>query len=87
MYTPGPWGFEEVEDGYDVGSDETCTAIAKVNRLSDAYLIAAAPDLLNAAEQALSDLVWIEEQDPRTNLRASILLLRAAIAKATQKEE
>jgi hypothetical protein len=40
-------------------------------------------DLLNAAEQALADLVWMEGVGPAgTNLQASIILLRHAIAKA-----
>lgn len=47
------------------------------------HMIAAAPELLRAAQDALSDLVWIEKNTPGSNFQASIILLRAAIAKAT----
>lgn len=52
----------------------------------DRPLLAAAPDLLNAARQTLSDLKWLEGQDKRNNFQASIILLRHAIDAATQGE-
>ncbi len=48
----------------------------------DARVIAAAPKLLRAAEQALSTMEWAEANVPGTNLQSDIILLRAAIAEA-----
>jgi hypothetical protein len=88
MHTPGPWGLEEVEDGYNVGSDETCTAIAKVDRLSDAYLIAAAPYLLEALQTALAIIRCQKIKDGNDPAWDGIIeIADSAIAKATGKEE
>lgn len=45
-------------------------------------MYAAAPEMLNACKQALDDFVWIEKTVPKSNFQSSILLLKAAIAKA-----
>jgi len=49
----------------------------------DARLIAAAPDLLRAAQQAEADMAWAEAAVHGTNFQSALILLRAAIAKAT----
>ena len=74
-------GFEmrtkEVDLIDDSGNIDMIALLANI-RLCDA-----APDLLSAAEQSLSDMEWIQSTGPRgTNLQSSILLLRSAIAKA-----
>lgn len=93
-HTPGPWSWvltnqglhlkSDVQSGYFATLEGACKAAMhfEPEGEANAQLIASAPDLLNAATQALSDLEWIESQDEKTNLQASILLLRAAIDKA-----
>ena len=92
-YTPGPWevskyasSYDDTDDNYSVGYNDTdgdYWDIAKLeplraNRLADARLIAAAPELLAACIDALE----VEEnmaQCPDSELAKR---LRAAIAKA-----
>jgi hypothetical protein len=49
---------------------------------AEATLYAAAPDLLIAAQEALSDFEWIERTIPKSNFHASIIRLRLAIQAA-----
>lgn len=46
------------------------------------HLIAAAPDLLHAARQALGTLEWAEKNVSGTNLQSDIILLRRAVSMA-----
>lgn len=88
-HTPGPWVV--VEEPYDPEHDLFCRSIysegynglliARADQdfsKADARLIAAAPELLEAADEALRCISNID------NAHASVRLLRAAIAKATQ---
>jgi len=94
-YTKGPWvatlGMSGLirgirgEGGKNVVNFNGISAPASEEGQDNARLIAAAPELLEAARQALSDLEWIEKQKAGTNMQASILILRAAIAKAEGK--
>lgn len=90
-HTPGPW----IDDGHD-GKDTQIVnskwgAVAHViyngdcsQRVANARLIAAAPELLQALEDVILD--W-ETQAAITNANMpSISTARAAIAKATGKE-
>jgi hypothetical protein len=56
-YTPTPWEVTEMVSGYTVRSTNDKYAvskgIAKVDSKGDAYLIAAAPELLEVAKQFL----------------------------------
>ena len=95
-YTKGPWVVSStflVCAKPSAAIVANCTPLVEIPELSipmdevadNARLIAAAPELLEAARQALSDLEWIEKQKAGTNMQASILILRAAIAKAEGK--
>lgn len=84
-HTPGPWVVDGDDDGLFIrmealsGKDEYLAIYASDNpeqREADAFLIAAAPDLLDACEEAVDAL---EAYAP--NLKV-IATLEAAIAKA-----
>lgn len=94
-HTPGPWELCRRGQLHGVRhvSDDGCpTDICRVDWFvstgqdtraeANGRLIAAAPELLRAAEQAEEDMTWAEAAVPGTNFQASIILLRAAIAKA-----
>jgi hypothetical protein len=67
------------KDGYGILScDGKCNSPLEVNK-ADAYLIAAAPDLL----EALTDLVCLYSPDSQ---EAEVIAARAAIAKATGEQ-
>lgn len=71
-------------DGIRKGFDD---ALPKAQELAaNARLIAAAPDLLEAAIQAekVIDILWVSHHSNRTD--AALDLLRAAIAKATGEQ-
>lgn len=55
-HTPGPWTVEEGVHGTRILSDEELVA-ESVCHAADAHLIAAAPELLEAAKEALSNLL------------------------------
>ena len=103
-HTPGPWTYRDTDnDAFEISTDGThyyregiatvWSAAATYTDLrntgeANARLIAAAPDLLEAA-QALTDLLLYtavrpKEAQPETNRRVDALL--AAIAKATGVE-
>ncbi len=92
-HTPGAWTIERTEGGtcgphWLIRASNQCVGHfydeggACPNGGGNARLIAAAPDLLNAAMQALSDLQWLQDLTPETDLRSSILLLEHAIENA-----
>lgn len=88
QYTPGPWTPKEHADssGIYIETDEgDACAISggRRNGITDkqranARLIAAAPELLAACQSAV-----ISMQDLTPQMKASLRMLRAAIAKAT----
>jgi hypothetical protein len=57
--TPGPWIFEERVAGFDILAPESVYYVAEylgvdcgvIDNIADAYLIAAAPELLEALEK------------------------------------
>ncbi len=76
-------------DGRDRGDIDACTEPtpeAKQAMIDDAKFIVTAANahgyLMAAAEQALSDLLWIESVAPKSNFQSTILLLRNAIGRA-----
>lgn len=92
-HTKGPWSVspDNPKAGeYDIVSDEwfiagTYGGCDEVNGKANAHLIAAAPDLLEAAQSALELLTCVEME--RVKIRgkaADIKALKAAIAKATE---
>lgn len=96
-HTPGPWTIIPTQDGEsdhilgDNGDSIVCTTHhpsmgRSIVNTADAYLIAAAPDLLAACEAALS-LMPTGEYTPNQEAKQEALIvrkqLRAAIAKAT----
>jgi len=91
-YTPGPWKIGAYESGkmaVDGANGEELTGFIEP---ADAILIAAAPDLLEAAKLALQSAEsWIHDQLDGTSLLESALAelepVRAAIAKATGGQE
>lgn len=94
-HTPGPWEVVELVDGYDIRSPESRCRIATasdpeavwgaIGREEDACLIAAAPELLEALEEAVA---WIEDDrfDDAYIAEGWYHEARAAIAKAKGEE-
>ena len=90
MHTPGPWFVDlhsgpgaplvRREDGHPICLLESVRTGAAERPVANARLIAAAPDLLEAAKDALAELYRISPS------RASPKL-RAAIAKATLPQQ
>ena len=81
-YTAGPWSIV----GGTVGTSTYCVATigyADGAQRRNAQLIAAAPDMLQALEDAELEMMLSEECDPSPALEA----VRAAIAKATILKE
>lgn len=82
-HTPGPWVVQEYSDGFGVSAiadddlEAICTMIVPINgdEESNARLIAAAPELLEALELALS----FDKPDYKGGWEQKA---RAAIAKA-----
>lgn len=87
-HTPGPWNVKQGSMCYHVVSQDDkfhtgCICFGDADPKGNAMLVAAAPDLLNAAEQALSDLRWIKKNmGKKANFDSSIKVLRFAIRKA-----
>jgi hypothetical protein len=90
-HTPGPWIVYEFVDGYDIRAPEAECYVATasdpeavwgaIGREEDAYLIAAAPELL----EALENLLKVHEGEGGTQYNAADMA-RAAIAKAKGEE-
>lgn len=89
-HTPGPWRVDIHPSG---GAWLVRPAVCyEIDNKANARLIAAAPDLLEAAQLALMIAEsWIHDQLDGTRLLDSALLnlapVRAAIAKATSKDD
>lgn len=94
-HTPGPWehtGQGDIvgkeDNGYGLGYVDVCSVYLRAVRgrtNANARLIAAAPDLLEALEDALSDYdAWMKDADvtPNESLLAWTNKARAAIASA-----
>ena len=85
-YTPGPWEIEDCSNGGKVvkrgGPGKVLQSHIQVIPDDDAYLIAAAPELLEACKQALLRLNDLGNGSVRTKQ-----ILQAAINKAEGKKE
>jgi hypothetical protein len=67
---------------YEVQTDEThARQVAVVVNIDDAYLIAAAPDLLEACKELIA---YCDANAPMGDSLWSVQLIRTAIAKATR---
>lgn len=87
-HTPGPWFFDLNTGGLDYSIYESAAnsverdyysgALAEVNSESNARLIAAAPELLEACK------LMVDDQSPENHLH-NLEMLRLAIAKAEGK--
>lgn len=86
QHTPGPWVARPdphgSKDDACVGLDDECTPVdyVAVCRRHDARLIAAAPDGLDAAQEAL---IALEAAPDSVTVQIARQKLRAFIAKAT----
>lgn len=82
QYTPGPWlagqSITAAKPDRAAGSYERTTIAQRVNRAADAWLIAAAPDMLAALQRLLEYTGGWDLTDPDH----PIVQARAAIAKA-----
>jgi hypothetical protein len=87
-HTPGPWNVVEGSTCYHVISKDEkfqtgCICFGDADPKGNAQLVAAAPDLLNAADQTLSDLLWLKKKmGKKANFEGSIKLLKFAVRKA-----
>ena len=82
-HTLGPWQIGVFDSkGADIIAPSSNDVIASVSRISDARLIAAAPDLLEALQWALDQL----EDDPCPDHQAALYAARSTIARATGNE-
>lgn len=88
-HTPGPWTIEGLIESNGVGAyrivePNNTYAVADVyeieGRIENAHLIAAAPEMLEALERCLIQLMII--QDPTDECELTMKLVRGAIAKA-----
>jgi len=81
-FLPGPWTVQPI------GDETECNILGPARELiatvsdNEARLIAAAPELLEAAKTALAVL----EYEPEPKSTKTLAILRAAIAKATGQE-
>ena len=88
QHTPGPWRYNIATDGKIVSPQERGPDVVVVEadaaRPDDSWLIAAAPDLLEALESASDVLATLIGDDESMRLSASPTLsaVSAAIAKA-----
>lgn len=81
MHSPGPWTIGDSGRIYDANAQE----VADAYRLEDRPLIAAAPDLLDACEQALLAATEpVSMSDMKIEAHRIRALLRTVIAKATE---
>lgn len=79
-HTPGPWFIPPENGCYIVDEDkgrQICSLDNRQNRLADAHLIAAAPDLLVALREMMREYECTDDSD----LNGAIILARAAIIK------
>jgi hypothetical protein len=94
-HTPGPWRVEQQDDmdvegnGYvwavrAEGHGSYCQNPARSNSLANARLMAAAPDMLAALEEAHRSIHGMDWNDPRAQPATNKggRMIRAAIAKA-----
>jgi hypothetical protein len=87
-YTPGPWKINHINDQIIIGGRafgiENVLSIAEVTKLKhhsqeNAWLIAAAPDLLEVLEKALEAIEYFNDHE---GCPALLGAAKAAIAKA-----
>lgn len=83
-HTQGPWRLETHSDGCDVvgANDEFVCAMARGNVLSDARLIAAAPDMLHTLE--LAERWFVDHCPPDASALTIAAIIRDSITKATK---
>jgi hypothetical protein len=87
-HTPGPWQPGTENEGFFIANGELRPDIAKrITSAADASLIAAAPDLLAAAQSLLAMPDFDGTQATSQIRRSAKHLARAAIAKATGDQE
>jgi hypothetical protein len=95
QHTPGPWNILSPKGtlaGWRIASNDDCTVAFVVERLnndaadSNARLIAAAPELLEALKECITPLGSDSEQQLRERLCNINGIARAAIAKAEGKQ-
>ncbi|EIP96857.1 hypothetical protein OpiT1DRAFT_01282 [Opitutaceae bacterium TAV1] len=92
-HTPGPWNAFRAASSICVSADEPVERIEDVaksmyievfgeNKVANAHLIAAAPEMLVALNTAADALVFQIERCGKDSLRATLATVCAAIAKA-----
>lgn len=94
-YKPGPWIRQVLNDESEACiHDKHCNAIARVYRLSDAALIAAAPAMytsgklsLDVMERVARELEQLGNEQLRSLLRSAIIEQKAALAQAEGKHD
>lgn len=92
QHTPGPWTYQATAGNHDYAvypeATGKCLALVRDFDEANARLITAAPELLEAAQNARNVLAALATGDLKTISRdsAALVTLRAAIAKATGTE-
>jgi len=86
-HTPGPWQWTAIEGGWDGVKQENGTLICKLalNEPENARLIAAAPDLLDACLETLTEIRAYQGEDEFCEgpTKDACDILKSAITKAT----
>lgn len=87
-YKPGPWIRQVLNDESEAYiHDKHCNAIARVYSLSDAALIAAAPAMYEALQDAYEKLCYLapdkfDDEEHAANWQRDLSTMLAALAQA-----
>ena len=84
-HTPGPWLIHpHIDIEYSIFDQMGTTHVCDVTDEADAKLIAAAPELLEAAEALLVIAEFFHDNNKKNKIGMVIELAKAAIRKATE---
>jgi len=87
-HTPGPWSLNAQANALGASVTSTVNKVRLTSHIpiADARLIAAAPEMLEALQQAQKSLAWANvalDIPEHSTFRENMAIVAAAIAKAT----